>query len=63
MDLHHNSGVGIWYSIEPVAAKLDQPYYLYGNKGKPELKWYEVLYNKTIGSEFYQKNCASRLRK
>ena len=20
--------------------KLDQPYYLYGNKGKPELKWY-----------------------
>lgn len=43
--------------------KLDQPYYLYGNKGKPELKWYEVLYNKTIGSEFYQNNCASRLRR
>lgn len=43
--------------------KLDQPYYLYGNKGKPELKWYEVLYNKTIGSEFYQNKLRQPLEK
>lgn len=38
-------------------------YYSNDNKGRPELKWYEVLYNKTIGSDFYQNTLRQPLEK
>ena len=38
-------------------------YYHYIHKEKPELKWYEVLYNKTIGSDFYQNTLRQPLEK
>ena len=40
--------------------KLDQPYYLYGNKGKPELKWYECYTIRQSAANFIKTNCASR---
>lgn len=52
---------GIPLSLLP--RELGRSHYFYGNKGKPELKWYEVLYNKTIGSEFYQDKLREPLEK
>lgn len=52
---------GIPLSLLP--RELGRSHYFYGNKGKPELKWYEVLYNKTIGSEFYQDKLRKPLEK
>lgn len=42
--------------------RLDQ-YYYHSHKRDVELKWYEVLYNKTIGSEFYQNKLRQPLEK
>lgn len=52
---------GIPLSLLP--RELGHSRYSYGNKEKPELKWYEVLYNKTIGSDFYQDKLREPLEK
>lgn len=43
--------------------ELGRSYYSYGNKERPQLKWYEVLYNMTIGSDFYQDKLREPLEK
>lgn len=52
---------GIPFNLLP--RELGRSYYYYANKEKPELKWYEVFYNKTIGSEFYQNTLREPLEK
>lgn len=52
---------GIPLNLLPQA--LDRSYYSYGNKEKTGPKWYEVAYNKTIGSEFYQNKLRQPLEK
>lgn len=52
---------GIPLSLLP--RELGRFRYSYGNKEKPELKWYEVLYNNTIGSGFYQDKLREPLEK
>lgn len=43
--------------------KLDQPYYLYGNKGKPELNGTKCYTIRQSAANFIKTNCASRLRR
>lgn len=49
--------------LNQLPRELGRSHYFYGNKEKPELKWYEVVYNKTIGSELYQNKLRQPLEK
>ena len=52
--------------LNQLPRELGRHHYFYNNKAnkeKPELKWYEVAYNKTIGSNFYQNKLRQPLEK
>lgn len=49
--------------IHLLPAKLGKSDYYYRAEEKPEPKWYEEMYNKTIGSNFYQSTLRRPLEK
>lgn len=49
--------------IHLLPAKLGKSESYYRRSGKPEVKWYEEVYNKTIGSHFYQGTLRGPLEK